>query len=89
MPRTLQDIVDHADELAARFEDMEPGDGHGPAVAELRDAVLASAHAGEHLAAAVAAARSDGMSWVAIGLVLGTSGEAARKRYSRRLTSGR
>jgi hypothetical protein len=35
------------------------------------------------LAAAVRAAREDGHSWAAIGTMLGTSGEAARQRYSR------
>jgi hypothetical protein len=27
MPRTTQEILDHADELAARFEQHEPADG--------------------------------------------------------------
>jgi hypothetical protein len=27
MPRTVQEILDHADELAARFEDYEPNPG--------------------------------------------------------------
>jgi hypothetical protein len=31
---------------------------------------------------AVRAARADGHSWAAIGAMLGTSGEAARQRYS-------
>jgi hypothetical protein len=30
MPRTAQEVLDHADELAARFEAHEPDDGvHG------------------------------------------------------------
>jgi len=28
MPRSIQDILDHADELAKRFEDFEPNQGH-------------------------------------------------------------
>ena len=32
----------------------------------------------------VTAARSDGYSWGLIGMALGTSGEAARQRYSHR-----
>jgi hypothetical protein len=84
MPRTLQDIIEHADELAARAAAIEPvGDGHVVAVAALRAAVVASARADERVATEVAAARADGMSWLAIGIVLGTSGEAARKRFSR------
>ena len=27
MPRSVQEILDHADELAARFEDYEPAEG--------------------------------------------------------------
>ena len=27
MPRSIQDILDHADELAERFEEYEPGEG--------------------------------------------------------------
>lgn len=82
MPRTLQDIIEHADELAVRAEEMEPdGDGHRAAVSALRAVVVASARADERVAAEVAEARADGMSWLAIGIVLGTSGEAARKRF--------
>jgi hypothetical protein len=27
MPRSIQEILDHADELAKRFEDYEPAEG--------------------------------------------------------------
>jgi hypothetical protein len=82
MPRTLQDIIEHAEDLAARAAAIEPvGDGHVAVVTALRAAVVASARADQRVAAEVAAARADGMSWLAIGVVLGTSGEAARKRF--------
>ena len=81
MPRSLQDIIDHADELADRFEAMAPTAGHKKAVATLRAAVLRGADAERRIARAVNAARDDGMSWTSIGVILGTSGEAARKRY--------
>ena len=84
MPRSLEDILKHADELADRFErDDLPldGDGHEHAITVLRAAVIHAADAEQELAQAVAAARSDGMPWVGIGLILGVSGEAARKRY--------
>ena len=48
MPRTVQDIVDHGDELAKRFEDYEPrpGDERLPeSFAALRRAVLERAKA--------------------------------------------
>jgi len=84
MPRPIQEILDHADELAKRFEDYEPraGDERDPSSLEqLRSAVLARSQAERSIRDAVAAARSDGQSWAAIGSMLGTSGEAARQRY--------
>lgn len=81
MPRTLQDIIDHADGLATQFKQMESGNLHHAVVANLREAVLDNAHAEQNLAGTVTAARQDGLSWAAIGIVLGTSGQAARKRY--------
>lgn len=83
MPRTLQEILDHADELAKVFEEHEP-DGPptfvGPlgAVAEaFRD--LAAAESKLH--DAVVAARQLRHTWSDIGAVVGTSAEAARQRY--------
>ncbi len=34
MPRSIQEILDHADELAARFEDYEPAEGDERSVEE-------------------------------------------------------
>ena len=84
MPRTVQDILDHADELAARFEDYEPapGDERDPgAFTALRQAVLARSHAERAVKDAVDQARQRGYSWAFIGTLIGTSGEAARQRY--------
>jgi hypothetical protein len=88
MPRTVQDILDHADELAARFEDYEPapGDERDPeAFAALRHAVLARSDAERAVKDAVDRARKHGYSWTFIGTLIGTSGEAARQRYGRKL----
>jgi hypothetical protein len=84
MPRTVQDILDHADDLARRFEDYEarPADGRDPAVyLALRQAALDRSEAERAVRDAVIAARRHGYSWQAIGAILGTSGEAARQRY--------
>ncbi len=84
MPRTVQDILDHADELAARFEDYEPdpGDERDPAVfTALRQAVLARSDAERAVKSAVDQARHHGYSWTFIGTLIGTTGEAARQRY--------
>jgi len=82
MPRSLQEILDHADELERRFEEHEPTDVRdaGP-LRRVREAVTERAVSERHVAEAVVAAREAGVSWSAIGGMLGTSGEAARKRY--------
>ncbi len=84
MPRNIQEILDHADELAKRFEDYEPdpNDERDPkAYASLRAAVLSRSAAEKDVFESVQAARAAGYSWSLIGSLLGTSGEAARQRY--------
>jgi FAD/FMN-containing dehydrogenase len=87
MPRTLQEILDHADELADRFEAYEPDEGDRVSVDEiadrrLRQAAVARAHAERQVADAVKAARANGISWRRIGESLGTSAQATQKRYA-------
>lgn len=84
MPKTLQEILDHADDMSATFDDFppDPASLRDPApMLRARSAVHARAQAEADVAAAVTDMRSAGYSWVAIGMVLGTSGEAARQRY--------
>ncbi len=83
MPRSIQQILDHADELAARFEAYEPAADDERPVEEylLERAVLAKAHGERQIAEAVAAARSRGIPWKRIGEILGTSTQAAQQRY--------
>ena len=86
MPRTTQEILDHADELAARFEQHQPADDgarDASALTAVRTAVLARAAAERQVVDAVGQARREGHSWASIGAMLGTSGEAARQRYGR------
>lgn len=85
MPRSVDEILQHADELAARFESYEPdpADELDPdAVLALRDAVQERSEAERHILGAVRKAREAGMSWSAIGGFVGTTGEAARQRYA-------
>ncbi|MFC6706487.1 hypothetical protein [Flexivirga alba] len=85
MPRSVEEILHHADELAARFENYEPNpsDELDPTVvAALRSAVMERSEAERHLIEAVRQARAARLSWSAIGALVGTSGEAARQRYS-------
>jgi hypothetical protein len=83
MPRTIQEILDHADELAERFEDLEPEQGKDVPVGEylLRRATLARARTERNILEAVEASRAEGISWARIGAVLGTSAQAAQQRY--------
>ena len=87
MPRSLKQIVDQADQLAARFETHDPDTSEIKDAATLRAvraAFTARAEAESRLADAVSLARAEGQSWAAIGAMLGTSGEATRQRYGQR-----
>lgn len=83
MPRSIQDILDHADELAKRFEDFDPDHSEEIPVEEylLQRAVVARARSEQHLLDNVVTARAAGLSWQKIGALLGTSAQAAQQRY--------
>lgn len=88
MPRTVDEILQHADELAARFESYEPNPADeldAGAVGLLRAAVAERSQAERHLIDAIRKAREAGMPWSAIGTFVGTSGEAARQRYANKV----
>ncbi len=84
MPRSIQEILDQADELAKKFEDYEPEASDERPVEEymLERAALARARSERQVADAVIAARAAGASWQKIGGLLGTSAQAAQQRYS-------
>jgi len=83
MPRSIQEILDHGDELAQRFEDYEPDADDERNVEEylLERATLARAQSERQVVEAITAARGKGMSWQRIGVILGTSAQAAQQRY--------
>ena len=83
MPRSIQEILDHADELAKRFQDCEPKPGNERPLEEylLERAAMARARGEQQVLDAVTTARSKGMSWQRIGDILGTSAQAAQQRY--------
>ena len=88
MPRTVEEILAHADDLAARFETYEPDPAHeldANAVGLLRAAVAERSDGERHIVDAVKVARAAGLSWSAIGTFVGTSGEAARQRYANKV----
>ncbi len=85
MPKmSLQYILDHADELAERFESAEfehlPSKPAAPYLA-LQDAAQRRVQAESDVAGAVADCRSAGWSWADIGRALGVSAQAAQQRY--------
>lgn len=87
MPRTADEIINRAEELAARFEDHQPDADDikdASVLRELRQAFLVRAEAEQRVTEAVEKARADGHSWASIGSMVGTSGEAARQRYSQK-----
>lgn len=88
MPRTAQEILDSADDLAARFEDAEPSDlRDATALRTVREAFLTRAETERSLLDAVVQARHEGNSWSSMGAMVGTSGEAARQRYGQAVTA--
>lgn len=83
MPRSIQEILDHGDELASRFEEYDPKAGDERVVEEylLERATIDRARSERQIVEAVVAARGKGLSWQRIGDILGTSAQAAQQRY--------
>ena len=85
-PRSIEDITARADEFADAFEhyDPKPGDKDAPIppVMAVKLAAWRRDSAERELADAVRAAREHRLSWREVGEAIGTSGEAARQRYS-------
>ena len=74
MPRSMQEILDQADDLAAKLEGYEPSPDDEVDVAEylLRRAALARSRSERQVVEAVVAARRAGLSWKRIGEQIGT-----------------
>ena len=84
MPRSIDELVARADELADQFEDYDPRPedrGEEPPMMALRRAAYRRAVIERELLESVRRARQSGASWAQVGQELGTSGEAARQRY--------
>jgi len=86
VPRSIDDIKARADEFADAFENYEPQPGDQdapvPPVMAVKFAAWRRDTAEKELADAVHAAREQRLSWREVGEAIGTSGEAARQRYS-------
>jgi Rad3-related DNA helicase len=81
MLRSIQEILDQADELAKRFEDCQPGEGDQVPVEEYLLQRADRARSERKVVDAVTAARSSDISWNKIGEILGTSAQVAQQRY--------
>ena len=83
MPRSIQEILDHSDQLAERFEDYDPEPGDERPVEEylLQRAALERARSERQIVDAVTGARAKGITWQRIGELLGTSAQGAQQRY--------
>ena len=88
MPRSIQDLLDHADEIASQFENLEPTDATEVSVAIylLRRSVVDRARSERHLVQAVLEARHTGLTWKQISSELGISAQAAQQRYGSHIT---
>lgn len=84
--RSIDDLKARADELADVFEDYDPQPGDKDAPLQPVMAVKLAAWRRDvaelELANAVRTAREQQISWREVGEAIGTSGEAARQRYS-------
>lgn len=90
MPRTLQEILDHQDEIAKQIEDYEPTEADRRDPEPFKGLLRASEARGAAealVAEAVAAAREAGYSWATIGSGLGTSASAAHQKYGKLVAS--
>ncbi len=87
MPKTLKQREEHAENLADLFENYEPRarDRRDPQLSRtLEAAVRTRAEVEREIADAVQSMRLDGSSWASIGILLGTTGQAAQQRYGHR-----
>ena len=87
MPRSMDELMARADELADLFERCDPSDEDlgEPALLALRRVAYQRALFERELLEAVRAARAAGASWAKVGKERGTSGEAARQRHADRV----
>jgi len=87
VPRSIDELIAHADEIADDFERYEPREPQagGPALMALRRAADRRSTVEREVLDSVRQARDEGASRAAIGAELGTTGVPARQRYGDRL----
>lgn len=90
MPRSIDQLIASADEMADQFEAYEPREddrGIEPPSMALRRIAYRRALVEGELAEAVSDAKAQGLTWQEIGDAVGTSGEAARQKYRKNRTA--
>lgn len=85
MARTLEDLIGYGEALAERFENDDDRSAFREPTTrgKLALAAMRRSFAERDLRRAVVEAKDEKLSWDEIGEILGVSGEAARKRYSK------
>jgi len=87
MRRSLDELAANAEALADQFENYDPtaedAERPLPPVMAVRLAAYRRDAAEAELAAAVTHAREENVSWRQLGEAIGTTGEAARQRYTK------
>lgn len=83
VPWTIQEILDNADELADRFEALDPSQLEEVPVAEclLARAARQRTRSEEQFLDSLEKALADGTTWDRVGEILGISGREAQQRY--------
>jgi len=84
MTKSLQEILDHQNEIARKMEIEEPDSSNvldGEPWRNLLQAARARGDAESAVVEAVGRARAAGYSWRTIGTALGVSKQAAQRRY--------
>ena len=81
MKWTCEEILDHAEELADRFEAFDPAEAREVPGAEylLVRAARGQDCCDEHVVQALRAAREQGTSWERIGAILGITSQQAQR----------
>lgn len=86
LPKSTKERIDHAESLVQRFENYEPrteDERDGTPYRALEAAVRERADAEHAIADAVAEMREARWTWLDIGSILGTTGQAAQQRYGK------
>jgi hypothetical protein len=84
MPKSVQEVINNLDnylEMIDQFAPSPENEVDAETFRQLREAALERIDLEKRIATLVNQARGNNFSWNFIGIILGTSGEAARQRY--------